>query len=256
MDLESEELRKNGLKLKLPGQSFRLLAEIAEHAPQVVTYEELEAKFWSDVRIDDPRHSLGNSMLRIRKVLGDSASRPRYVETISRGYRFLVHVELIIKGSTNGNGHLTAPTDGLLLEMRRIRQQLPVTLRCRDLALLLYECESLREKHPQHSSLPEFKLLVGDIKSALDHSALADPHWANHNVSFEVAARVFDDPHAISVPDPLVLGNWKTIGLVSGSVLLLVLHSGRGESGRQFVRIIGARRATAEERRVYEQARR
>jgi DNA-binding response OmpR family regulator len=64
MDLDSEELRKNGLKIKLTGQPFRLLAEVAEHTGRVVTYEELQAKFWPGVTIEDPRHSLSNSMLK------------------------------------------------------------------------------------------------------------------------------------------------------------------------------------------------
>ena len=254
MDLDSEELRKNGLKVKLTGQPFRLLAEVAEHTGQVVTYEELQARFWPGVTIEDPRHSLSNSMLKIREALGDSANQPRYIETVSRGYKFLAPVEFIVKGLTNGNGSPTAPTADLLLGLRRIRQRLPITLQCRDLALLLYECEKLGDDHPEYCNFPEFKILVADIKSAIKHSALADPHWADHSISFEIAAGVFDDPNAVSVPDPFVPGNWKTIGQISESVLV-VLHTGRGEKGRQVVRILEARRATPAERRFYGQTR-
>jgi DNA-binding winged helix-turn-helix (wHTH) protein/uncharacterized DUF497 family protein len=254
MDLDSEELRKNGHKIKLTGQPFRLLAEVAEHRGRVVTYEELQAKFWPGVTIEDPRHSLSNSVLKIREALGDSANRPTYIETVSRGYRFLAPVEFIVKVSTNGNGSAGAPSADVLLEMQRIRQQLPITLQCRDLALLLYECERLGDQHPRHSNLPEFKILVADIKSAIKHSAPTNPHWADHSISFEVAGGVFDDPNAVSVPDPFVPGNWKTIGRVSETVLI-VLHTRSGENGRQVVRIIEARRATPTERRFYEQGR-
>jgi DNA-binding winged helix-turn-helix (wHTH) protein/uncharacterized DUF497 family protein len=254
MDLDSEELRKNGLRIKLTGQPFRLLAEVAEHTGRVVTYEELQVKFWHGVTIEDPRHSLSNSMLKIREALGDSANRPRYIETVSRGYKFLAPVEFIATVSTNGNNSATEATSDLLLEMRRIRQQLPITLQCRDLALLLYECERLGDHYAQYCNLPEFRTLVGDIKSAIKHSALTDPHWADHSISFEIAAGVFDDPNAVSVPDPFVPGNWKTIGRIFESVLI-VLHTGRGEHGRQVVRIIEARRATPAERRFYGHAR-
>src|SRR6476469_10203145 len=113
MDLESEELRKNGLKLKLRGQPFRMLATIAERDGNVVTYEELQAQFWSTVTIEDYKHSLRNSIHAIRKVLDDSASCPRYVETVSRGYRFLVHVQFIPRFSANGNGSGNSLTGGL-----------------------------------------------------------------------------------------------------------------------------------------------
>jgi DNA-binding response OmpR family regulator len=47
MDLDSEELRKNGLIRKLARQPFRMLATIAEAQGKVVTYEELRSKLWS-----------------------------------------------------------------------------------------------------------------------------------------------------------------------------------------------------------------
>ncbi|HEY2234250.1 MAG TPA: BrnT family toxin [Candidatus Angelobacter sp.] len=83
---------------------------------------------------------------------------------------------------------------------------------------------------------------------------MLDPNWANPTISFETAKLVFDDPNAVSVPDPFVDGGWKTLGLASDSVLLVVEHTGRRENG-QAVRINGARRATPQERRFYEQRR-
>jgi DNA-binding response OmpR family regulator len=57
MDLESEELRRSGIKLKLSGQPFHMLAMIAVRDGRVVTYEELEGRFWPQTHIEDPRHS-------------------------------------------------------------------------------------------------------------------------------------------------------------------------------------------------------
>jgi len=77
-----------------------------------------------------------------------------------------------------------------------------------------------------------------------------------HGLSFETAVRVFDDPFHASKPDPHPDGDrWQTIGLV-GSVLLLVIHTGpeaENEGNEPVGRIISARKATARERKAYEE---
>lgn len=254
MDLDSQELTKNAVKVKLRGQPFRMLATIAEYNGNVVTFEELQAQFWPTVVIDNYKHSLGNSMLEIRKVLDDSANNPRYVETIRRGYRFLVPVEFIARPSVNGNGSRNPLAVSLLLEIQKVRQGLINTSDCRGLALLLYRCKGLCDQHPRHPNLPELQLLMADIESAIDRSAAREPRWANPAISFETARLVFDDPNAISIPDPFVDGEWKTLGLANESVLLVVEHTGHPENGQRAL-IHRARRATPQERKVYEQRR-
>lgn len=75
-----------------------------------------------------------------------------------------------------------------------------------------------------------------------------------HGISFEVATRVFRDPLHISVQDRSVDGEerWQTIGLVERVALLLVAHTFRESEGEEIIRIFSARRATAQERRRYE----
>lgn len=79
---------------------------------------------------------------------------------------------------------------------------------------------------------------------------------AKHGLSFETAVLVFDDPLHASRPDPHPDGDrWHTIGLV-GPVLLLVIHTWpEAESAKAELvgRIISARKATAHERKVYEE---
>jgi len=253
MDLDSEELTKNRVKLKLRSQPFRMLATIAERNGNVVTYEELRTQFWPTVAIDNYKHSLGNSMLEIRKVLDDSADNPHYIETVSRGYRFRVPVQFIARSSTNGNGSRDSLTVGLLIEVQQIRQELINTSACRGLALLLCRCKAVCNQHAQDPNLPELQLLMADIQSAIDRSAVLEPGWANPTISNEVASFVFDDPNAVSVPDHF--GGWKTIGLASESVLLVVEHSVCRENGQRVVQIHRVRRATPQERRFYEQTR-
>jgi uncharacterized DUF497 family protein len=79
-----------------------------------------------------------------------------------------------------------------------------------------------------------------------------------HRVSFETAALVFDDPHHISHLDRYVQGEsrWHTIGMVKGTHVLLVVHTSpdsdnEDNAEEENIRIISARKATPQERRIY-----
>jgi Tol biopolymer transport system component/DNA-binding winged helix-turn-helix (wHTH) protein len=93
LDLDSGELRKGGLKLKLTDQPFQVLAILLEHAGAVVTRQELQKRLWQDSFVDVD-HSLNAAINKIREVLGDSAENPRFVETLPRrGYRFIAPLD-------------------------------------------------------------------------------------------------------------------------------------------------------------------
>ena len=76
-----------------------------------------------------------------------------------------------------------------------------------------------------------------------------------HGVSFESARLVFDDPLHVTRQDRIAGGElrWQTVGMADGIVLLLVAHTWQHEADEERIRIISARRATREERRIYEQ---
>lgn len=73
--------------------------------------------------------------------------------------------------------------------------------------------------------------------------------------AFGLAQEVFDDPLALSKLDRVEAGEerWHTLGMVEDVVLLLVTHTVRDDHGEEIIRIISARKATAHERRHYEQ---
>lgn len=94
LDLTAGELRKNGVKLRLQGQPFQVLALLLERSGEVVSREELQQKLWPADTFVDFDHSLNTAINKVREVLGDSASSPRYVETLARrGYRFIAPVQ-------------------------------------------------------------------------------------------------------------------------------------------------------------------
>jgi len=92
-DLQSGELHKGTLKLKLSGQPFQVLAILLEHSGEVVTREELHMRLWPGTLVDVD-HNLNTAINKIREVRGDSAENPRFVETLPRrGYRFIAAVD-------------------------------------------------------------------------------------------------------------------------------------------------------------------
>ena len=76
-----------------------------------------------------------------------------------------------------------------------------------------------------------------------------------HGVSFETAKHVFDDPLHLSRQDRVEGGQirWQTLGMIEGVVLLLVAHTVTDDNGSEHIRIISARQATKQERKIYEQ---
>jgi TolB-like protein/DNA-binding winged helix-turn-helix (wHTH) protein len=92
LDLRTAELRRNGIKVKLQEQPFRLLAFLLERAGDVVTREELRERLWPSEFVDFD-HSLNTAVRKLREALDDSAENPRFIETLARrGYRFIAPV--------------------------------------------------------------------------------------------------------------------------------------------------------------------
>lgn len=77
-----------------------------------------------------------------------------------------------------------------------------------------------------------------------------------HGISFEAAKLVFDDPLQICRPERIEDGEqrWQALGKAADIVLLLVAHTWQETTdGEEHIRIISARRATKQERKIYEQ---
>jgi len=96
LDLRARELRRNGVKVRVPDQSIQVLAMLLEHSGEVVTREEVHQRLWPNGTIVEFDHSINAAIKRLRQALEDSAEAPRYVETLPRlGYRFIGTVEQI-----------------------------------------------------------------------------------------------------------------------------------------------------------------
>lgn len=109
-DLRAAELRKNGNRLKLQLQPFQVLVALLERPKEVVTREELRQRLWPQDTFVDFDHGLNTAMVKLRDVLGDSASKPKFIETIAkRGYRFLGNAEVISEQPASTEPKAPAP---------------------------------------------------------------------------------------------------------------------------------------------------
>ena len=89
----TRELYKHGTKLKLRAQPFQVLRALLERRGDVLTREELRELLWPKETFVDFEHGLNAAISELRGVLSDTASDPRYIETLPKiGYRIKVPV--------------------------------------------------------------------------------------------------------------------------------------------------------------------
>src|SRR5437868_2525405 len=92
-DTATGELRKAGVRLRLPDQPFQVLVLLLERPGEVLTRDELRQNLWPDGTFVDFDHGLNSIINKLREVLGDTANNPRFIETLARkGYRFVAPV--------------------------------------------------------------------------------------------------------------------------------------------------------------------
>src|SRR4029077_13760070 len=94
VNLRSGELRKDGKKIKLPEQSFQILAMLLERPYEVVMRAEIQKRLWPNDTVVEFENSIHAAVRRLRLALGDPVDAPRYIETLARrGYRWMLPVE-------------------------------------------------------------------------------------------------------------------------------------------------------------------
>ena len=106
LDLSTGELRSAGTpdpdhKVLLREQVFQVLRMLLEHEGRIVTREEIQSKLWANDTVVDFDQSINATIKTLRRVLGDSADNPRYIETLARrGYRLMLPIQYL--GSVPG----------------------------------------------------------------------------------------------------------------------------------------------------------
>ncbi len=104
------ELLRQGVRVRLQDQPFRLLTILLEHAGEVVSRDELRQKLWPADTYVEFDGSLNAALKRLRAALGDSAENPIFIETLpKRGYRFIAPVAFEEERAPTGEVPVTEP---------------------------------------------------------------------------------------------------------------------------------------------------
>jgi Tol biopolymer transport system component/DNA-binding winged helix-turn-helix (wHTH) protein len=94
LNRETGELRKSGIRIRLHGQSLRILQCLLEEPGRLWSREELRSRLWPNGTFVEFDHSINVAVNRLRDRLGDSAEKPRFIETVPGvGYRFIAKIE-------------------------------------------------------------------------------------------------------------------------------------------------------------------
>lgn len=89
-DFDSQELRKQGTKLKVSGQPLQILEMLVERPGKLVSRADLQTRLWPDGVFVDSNHGLNAAVNKLRDALCDTAEEPKFIETLPRrGYRFI-----------------------------------------------------------------------------------------------------------------------------------------------------------------------
>ncbi len=96
LDLRSGELLGGEQKMLLQEQPLQVLRMLVEREGELVSREEIQKRLWLNDTIVEFDHSINAAIKNLRRALGDSATEPKYIETLARrGYRLMVPVERV-----------------------------------------------------------------------------------------------------------------------------------------------------------------
>jgi len=94
-NLHSAELKKGQDTIRLQNLPFRVLTLLLREPGRVFTREELRQELWPADTFVDFERGISTAVRKLREALGDSATNPRFIETVGRrGYRFIAPVSL------------------------------------------------------------------------------------------------------------------------------------------------------------------
>ena len=102
LDLKAGELREDGRRVVLQEQALRVLRMLVEHGGEIASREEIQKTLWPNDTIVEFDRGINAVINKLRKLLGDSAENPKYIETVARrGYRLMLPVTWLDSSAEN-----------------------------------------------------------------------------------------------------------------------------------------------------------
>jgi DNA-binding winged helix-turn-helix (wHTH) protein/tetratricopeptide (TPR) repeat protein len=87
-----DRIQRDGRVAHLRPKTMQVLVELARHAGEVVSRDDLQQVVWRDVHVSE--ESLSHCIAEFRSVVGDDAKEPKYIETVAKhGYRLIAPVQ-------------------------------------------------------------------------------------------------------------------------------------------------------------------
>ena len=104
---------RQGTRLRLQDQPFRILTILLQRPGEIVTREELRQALWQEGTHVNFDGSLNAALKKLRSCLQDDAENPRFIETVPRqGYRFLAPVHQIYARAALSQGLVQTAANG------------------------------------------------------------------------------------------------------------------------------------------------
>jgi len=118
IDPAANELSKSGQSARIEPKAMQVLMVLANHPGRVVSRDELLSRVWSGVIVGD--EALTQTIIKLRKALGDSSRSPSYIETISKqGYRLVAPVQVMQTAAATASDRLPEASLSAAAPMRR-----------------------------------------------------------------------------------------------------------------------------------------
>jgi DNA-binding winged helix-turn-helix (wHTH) protein len=149
------ELRKHGIRIKIHAQPFQVLIMLLEKPAEVVTRDEMRQQLWGNDTFVDFDHALNTAVNKIREALDDSASSPRYAETVAgKGYRFIAPLgpagldpAPLRKETADSSGTILTAPDELPVASRKTVRTLLILVQAMYIAFYVGALANLTEIH-------------------------------------------------------------------------------------------------------------
>lgn len=130
VDVAARELRRDGQAVPLPASVFDCLTYLIEHRERAVGRDELIAAVWGRTDVSDT--VLGQTVLKVRRAVGDTGSEQHSIRTVPRfGYRWVADIESLF----DSPAPTSQPADTAIATPTRMIQSVPAATRWWPLAI-------------------------------------------------------------------------------------------------------------------------